>query len=377
MFGRFSTAALLLLTVIVGLFCLDSRAVLRAWQRNQGVLRLTTNLSDSLTSLSLQTAERTLGPAAQNGDKRAQFWLGYLYAFQGKAREAQQVYLDSEDLAYWLVLHGRNLYDSVPYGSIEMYERAMAVDTEYSAAYFFTGQSYQRLQRCEQAIEQYIHAIETNRFDPRLASEDGARHHRAGYASIERTYQRLTECHIALRDWESAKQTVERLLELKPDLADGYYLRGQIDYFRVVYNQTNDHQGVLSSAEDWLGSAVERNPRHFWAHVFLGRVYGQMGRLRDAQAEFEIAVSIDPNDPSGRFELGRAYLTLGQIDEAVRHLEVAQDLYPSHRSGWVSLGDAYAAQGRVHQARQAYRQALQIDSMYEPAKQRLSALEGK
>ena len=369
-FRRTDIARLLSIALAIGLLGFGAKQIVSAWQRNVGLMQL---MSDS----PIQIVEGNLALAVHNGDRRAQFWLCYLYAFQGQPNEVQHVCPDSKEVAYWLVLQGRNLYDTDPYRSIALFRQAIAVAPDYSGAYFFGGQSYQRLQNYEQAIAWYTHALEAGNFDSRLTSESGATHHRAGYAGIERTYQRLAESYIALRDWESAKKAVERLLEMRPGLADGYYLKGQIDYFRVVYNQVDNPDSTLRAAEESFRAAINREPRHFWAHVFLGRVYGQMGRLDDAQAEFEIAVSVDPSDPSGRLELGRTYLALGQVDEAVYHLEIAQKLAPSWPSVWVSLGDAYAAQGKIELASQAYREALQRDPTYEPAKHRLSGMEGR
>jgi tetratricopeptide (TPR) repeat protein len=369
-FRRTDIARLLSIALAIGLLGFGAKQIVSAWQRNVSLMQL---MSDS----PIQIVEGNLALAVHNGDRRAQFWLCYLYAFQGQPNEVQHVCPDSKEVAYWLVLQGRNLYDTDPYRSIALFRQAIAVAPDYSGAYFFGGQSYQRLQNYEQAIAWYTHALEAGNFDSRLTSESGATHHRAGYAGIERTYQRLAESYIALRDWESAKKAVERLLEMRPGLADGYYLKGQIDYFRVVYNQVDNPDSNLRAAEESFRAAINREPRHFWVHVFLGRVYGQMGRLNDAQAEFEIAVSVDPSDPSGRLELGRTYLALGQVDEAVCHLEIAQKLAPSWPSVWVSLGDAYAAQWKIELASQAYREALQRDPTYEPAKHRLSGMEGR
>jgi tetratricopeptide (TPR) repeat protein len=120
------------------------------------------------------------------------------------------------------------------------------------------------------------------------------------------------------------------------------------------------------------------------AHKNLGLAYGQigdgqrasyhgaMGRLLEQQ---EIA-ALYPQNADVRYRLGNAYAELGRYREAVAEYSRAITLRPSLAAAHNGLGIAYARLGVMDAARQAFADALQLDPGLAEARSNLKAIQG-
>src|SRR5262249_39841431 len=78
----------------------------------------------------------------------------------------------------------------------------------------------------------------------------------------------------------------------------------------------------------WSG-AIEVNPNAARAHNNLAFEYTQIpGRNRDAIAEYQAALRIEPDYPDAHFNLGNAYLAVHQLPDAIDHFRAAAQLAP-------------------------------------------------
>lgn len=88
----------------------------------------------------------------------------------------------------------------------------------------------------------------------------------------------------------------------------------------------------------------------------------------------DLAVRIDPLQAQYHWSLGQGLVAHGDLAGGVRELRRAADLGETEPALYVELGDRELQLGDRTAAREAYRQALQIDPYYTPAAQRLSGL---
>lgn len=113
-----------------------------------------------------------------------------------------------------------------------------------------------------------------------------------------------------------------------------------------------------------------------------GRVAQQLKRWDEAESAFAEALRLDPNDELAMRCMGSLWFTRTDGDER-QSLEVAKEWFlkalASKRNTHVLtfLGSAYLALGDVAPARDAYEEALQIESHYEEAMYNLAILEAK
>jgi Tfp pilus assembly protein PilF len=79
-----------------------------------------------------------------------------------------------------------------------------------------------------------------------------------------------------------------------------------------------------------------------------------------ALASFERMLAAGKDGALLRFSLGSEYLRAGDADAAAAHLARAVALDASYTAAWKLLGKALAAAGRNDEARDAYRQGIEV-----------------
>jgi mono/diheme cytochrome c family protein len=95
---------------------------------------------------------------------------------------------------------------------------------------------------------------------------------------------------------------------------------------------------------------VEKNPRDFWAHLWLGALRLSLANPAGAEAALETAVSIDPSQPEGHNWLGLALGALGRSQEAISQFRAALALKPDYANANFNLARTLARFGRYDEA---------------------------
>lgn len=83
-----------------------------------------------------------------------------------------------------------------------------------------------------------------------------------------------------------------------------------------------------ASAADAYGEALAADPMHADAHVNLGRLLHQRGRLREAEAHYVAALVSRPDDITATFNLAVVLEDQGRADEAIARYSEAIALDP-------------------------------------------------
>ena len=94
-------------------------------------------------------------------------------------------------------------------------------------------------------------------------------------------------------------------------------------------------------AIDYFQKAIELAPRDAGLHNNLGSVYADMGKVADAQAEFQKAADINPAGASGYYyNLGVVLVNQGKMDDAAVALKKSTDLDPNNANAFYWYGMA-------------------------------------
>lgn len=108
--------------------------------------------------------------------------------------------------------------------------------------------------------------------------------HRSGDAAIDRLFQGALVAMEA-GAFRAALSALDRVIEAKPDFAEGWNKRATVYYYVAEYDRS------LADIERTL--ALE--PRHFGALAGLGMIMQDTGNLAAAIAAFERAVAVNPS----------------------------------------------------------------------------------
>ena len=95
---------------------------------------------------------------------------------------------------------------------------------------------------------------------------------------------------------------------------------------------------------------VEKNPRDFWARLWLGALMLSRATPGGAEASLEQAVRINPKQPEGHNWLGLAYSSVGRSREAIAQFQMALALQPGYANARYNLARALVKSGRLDEA---------------------------
>jgi TolB-like protein/Tfp pilus assembly protein PilF len=189
----------------------------------------------------------------------------------------------------------------------------------------------------------------------------------------------------------SARELLERVIQLAPGYADAYAQLADIYFQRAVFGWSEFAQTDVETAIRLAQKAIELDEECVLAHGVLARAYTSILKYDIGLAESERALKINPSDTealltrsavllwTGRIDesiataeaamrlnvnigseaalnLGLAYLLDRRYGDAVRLLEAARARYPTHPLLDFPLAAAYAELGRKDDALDAVRQ---------------------
>ena len=152
------------------------------------------------------------------------------------------------------------------------------------------------------------------------------------------------------RDWEAARNSLERAVALLPNDAGTANLYG--DY---LYN-VGDYVGALeyelrAAALDPLTAANQHE---------VAVVYELLGRVDEAMAQERLAIEIDPEFRNAWSTLGRYYLQTGRLGELRELLDQQQEVLGNRYTTWLQAR-LLMAEGNTDAARELTDRAL-VDS---------------
>lgn len=110
-------------------------------------------------------------------------------------------------------------------------------------------------------------------------------------------------------------------------------------------------QGVQLEESDPAGAlllyadAVAADPHHADAHVNLGRLLHQAGRLREAEAHYVAALVARPTDATACFNLAVVLEDLGRVDDAIARYQETLELDPGVSDACFNLARLYEKKG--------------------------------
>jgi len=92
----------------------------------------------------------------------------------------------------------------------------------------------------------------------------------------------------------------------------------------------------------------------------MGLESWKRGEIREAMAQLEDAIEVDPDDPLPRTQYGRLKMLTMQYKEALPHLERVAALQPSDPQAWLDLATLYEKVLLLNQGWEAHRRAEEL-----------------
>ena len=207
-------------------------------------------------------------------------------------------------------------------------------------------------------------------------------------------------------DLDGAVDLFEKAIDLQPSMADYYAWKG-IAYIQLLSKVDFMKQAIYApKAQNSLEKAVELDPGHIEARIWLAGYYANApsfagGSREKAKEQFTRIFAIDPDNKEALLNQGIILTSFQEYDEALasfeKILDLQEDYYPayfhigrlSRESGkfyeqgelslikfidlaqgefqdskdeaWWLLGEIYLQQHKTREARQAFENALSLE----------------
>jgi serine/threonine-protein kinase len=265
-------------------------------------------------------------------------------AEQSRLGEARPI--DPE--AYEAYLRGRYHFNRTSEAELEKaidyFERALAKEPRYAAAYSGLADSYNRLGMTL------------------IGRPPGEMRSKAIAAASEalRTDDGLAEAHVSLGwakffdwDWHGAEESFLRAIALNPKYAEAHQL-----YSLYLVALGRFDQAIAEGKR-----AVELDPLSVNSQARRGQVLFYARRYDDAIREFRDVLELDPNFVFALWHLGDTYTQVSRYDEAITVLERAATLSRRNPAVLGYLGCAYAKSGRDREAGELRKEMTELSEI--------------
>jgi TolB-like protein len=159
------------------------------------------------------------------------------------------------------------------------------------------------------------------------------------------TWTLSAEMHAEARD------LLEKAVELDPLSADAHALLANV-YLGEHRFEMNPRPNPIGRALVHALAATRLDPQNAYARCWLAIVHFFRGENEKFEAEAQLALSLNPNDPETLADVGHYYAFMGQFERGAELSRRAQQLNPLH-PGWYHFSFA-----RLHYNERNYQQTI-------------------
>jgi tetratricopeptide (TPR) repeat protein len=245
----------------------------------------------------------------------------------------------------------------------------LTINTSFTAQdYNNRGYTYIRLERYEDALSDFTHAIDLDsgnaiHFLSRSIAHYRLGHHEEAFADSNRaieldpnnasayvtrgnTYGYLNRFEEALENYSYALQH-----KLGTQTPLTYANRGS------AYYELGRHSEALAD----LTHAIELDPSLAKAYSMRGTVFSELHRENEALADFTRAIELDPGHPDFFVDRARLYEKLQRYDEALKDCAYALQFDAKGAKSYARRGQIYYSMERYEEALADFSRALQLE----------------
>jgi tetratricopeptide (TPR) repeat protein len=199
-------------------------------------------------------------------------------------------------------------------------------------AWYCLGFAYIGLNRYDDAIETYRHALRNN-------------------PNSDLIWFALGHTYLTLKRYDDAKEAYRQILRINPNSAATWSTLGS------TYSVFNRYEDAIEAYRQ----ALRINPEYVQSLSGLGYIYFKLDHYHEAIKAYRQAILINFEDTGSWRGLGLAYQTLNRYEDAIEAYRQAVRLDPNDAQSWLYLGLGYVGLKRHGDAIEAVRQALRIN----------------
>lgn len=164
---------------------------------------------------------------------------------------------------------------------------------------------------------------------------------------------------------DTVEELYEKAIELDPGFERAYSGLATLHFLRFQIFLTVSFESIEHKTLDLAFHSVRLDPDDYQAHWVLGRLYTYQGKHAQSLAEFDRALSINPNDASLLAISAENLVYCGRLEEALECCQRAIRLNPNCPDWrWLTLGFCYFHLGRYEDALEAIERMTSPDKAH-------------
>jgi adenylate cyclase len=216
-------------------------------------------------------------------------------------------------------------------------------------------------------LEAYLKYLQANELIGRINPESNALGKQLAEEAIALdpeyswAYYALGRSHMMdvwVKASKSPKESIGKAIELvqKAIALDDTNVRAH-SLLAFLYSMTRQHDKAIAQAE----KAVALNPNSAWAQFIVGKTLFFAGRAEESIPEYKKAIRLNPIPPNNRlWSLGLSYAYTGQYEEAITWCEKAVNQGPNDLLARMMMTVVYSLSGRDEEAQVQAAEVLRI-----------------
>ena len=171
------------------------------------------------------------------------------------------------------------------------------------------------------------------------------------YAGQADTYNLLPGHLSPFIAYPLAKAAASKALSIDPTLGEAHT---SLAFATFIFDRD------WAAADASFHRALQYNPGYATAHHWYGEYLSAMGRLDEAFAEFDQALTLNPLSSGIRTSIGSTLYMAHRYDDAIRELRAGLDVFPGNVSTHLYLAQAYEQKGMLAEAAAEARRGAEL-----------------
>jgi tetratricopeptide (TPR) repeat protein len=156
-----------------------------------------------------------------------------------------------------------------------------------------------------------------------------------------------TDALVELGRYQEAVKAADKMVDLRPD-ATSY---ARISYLRTLHGY--QEQAIEAMRLAVRASSPRDSEGHAWFRVQLGNELFNVGKIKEAEREFDSALQVFPGYYEALAAKARLAVRAGAFEQASEYYRRAQERMPLPETV-IALGDLYSKQGCTEEAKRQY-----------------------
>ena len=174
-----------------------------------------------------------------------------------------------------------------------------------------------KMAELKKAFDEGVAASRANEFDTAIARFQAAI---AVQPTCHECYFNIGYAYLQKKDEKQAEASWQKALEVKPDHAE------TLNSLATLFNNQKRFDEAAATSAKAAASAPAGNADAIYNQ---GIILWNAGKIAEAKAKFEEAITADPTNADARFQLGMALLNEGKVPEAVGSFEQYLKMAPT------------------------------------------------